>query len=322
MQEMLKNIQQIIDEIDRCIKNKDEEDLTLKNLASKLGYSEFYTSKKFKEISGMQFRDYLRNRKLAFALKEIRDTNRGILDIALDYGFSSHEAFTRSFKSAYGIAPSEYRQKPVPVVLRTVIKPFDCYLLGIGGSGMAATNSEIKTYFVTISKHKFLHIRNYESIGYWDFWQKQSKIPGQDCDTVCGLLDSIKGKLDGDSVGDKDSSCGQVMAFLNHPAGRICSWGIPLAECYGVRLPADYDGEVPSGMILTDIDEGEYIVFEHGPFDFETENSAVEAKIEKAMKDFDYKSAGYELDTAEGRIFYFYHDQKRFWKYVRPVKKI
>ena len=40
------------------------------------------------------------------------------------------------------------------------------------------------------------------------------------------------------------------------------------------------------------------------------------------MKDFDYKSAGYELDTAEGRIFYFYHDQKRFWKYVRPVKKI
>ena len=97
MQEMLKNIQQIIDEIDRCIKNKDEEDLTLKNLASKLGYSEFYTSKKFKEISGMQFRDYLRNRKLAFALKEIRDTNRGILDNALDYGFSSHEAFTRSF---------------------------------------------------------------------------------------------------------------------------------------------------------------------------------------------------------------------------------
>ena len=78
MQEMLKNIQQIIDEIARCIKNKDEEDLTLKNLASKLGYSEFYTSKKFKEISGMQFRDYLRNRKLAFALKEIRDTNRGI----------------------------------------------------------------------------------------------------------------------------------------------------------------------------------------------------------------------------------------------------
>lgn len=32
-----------------------------------LGYSEFYVSRKFKEISGMQLRDYLRDRKLAHA---------------------------------------------------------------------------------------------------------------------------------------------------------------------------------------------------------------------------------------------------------------
>lgn len=70
-----------------------------------------------------------------------------------------------------------------------------------------------------------------------------------------------------------------------------------------------------------DVAEGEYIVFEHGPFDFETENAAVEAKMEQAMKDFDYAAAGYALDTTQGRVFYFYHDCKRFWKYVRPVKK-
>ncbi|MBP1547372.1 MAG: AraC family transcriptional regulator, partial [Oscillospiraceae bacterium] len=198
----------------------------------------------------------------------------------------------------------------------------DCYLLGIGGTGMANTNSDVKTYFVTIPQHKFLHIRNYESIGYFDFWQKQSLIEGQDCETICGLLDSIKGKLDDNGGNEPDSGSGQLMAFLNHPEGRICSWGIPVAECYGVRLPADYDGVIPAQMILTDIPEGEYIVFEHGPFDFEKENNAVEEKIERAMKEFDYASSGYELDTAEGRIFYFYHDCTRFWKYVRPVKKI
>ena len=74
-------------------------------------------------------------------------------------------------------------------------------------------------------------------------------------------------------------------------------------------------------MTMSEIPEGEYIVFEHGPFDFETENAAVEAKIEKAMQDFDYASSGYELDMTVGRIFYFYHDTSRFWKYVRPVKK-
>lgn len=322
MYEWHKNIQNIIDEIDLCIKNHSDDSLTLTRLSEKLGYSEFYFSRKFREVSGMQFRDYLRNRRLAFALKELRDTERGILDIALDYGFSSHEAFTRAFKAAYGITPNEYRKAPVPVVLRTVIRPFDCYLLGIGGTGMAKSTESIKTYFVTIPAHKFLHIRNYESIGYFDFWQKQSLIPGQDCDTICGLLDSIKGKLDDLGGKEANAESGQLMAFINEPTGRICSWGIPLAEAYGVRLPADYDGEIPAQMQIMDVPEGEYIVFEHGPFDFETENQTVEAEIEKAMKEFDYQKSGYELDTSQGRVFYFYHDCKRFWKYVRPVKKV
>lgn len=322
MEEWLRNIQRIIGEIDLCIKDCNNEEITLKRISDSLGYSEFYVSRKFREISGMQFRDYLRYRKLAFALKDVRDTDKSLLDIALDYGFSSHEAFTRAFKEAYGITPSEYRQKPVPVVMRTIIKPFDCYLLGIGGTGMAKSTDDIKIYFVTIPAHKFLHIRNYESIGYWDFWQKQSLIPGQDCDTICVLLDSIKGKLDDLGGDEHDGGSGQIMAFVNEPTGRICSWGIPLAECYGVRLPMDYDGEVPSQMQLMDVPEDEYIVFEHRPFDFETENSTVEAEIEKAMKEFDYASSGYCLDTTPGRIFYFYHDCKRYWKYIRPVKKI
>lgn len=322
MYEWYMNIQKIIDAIDECIKSLSDEKITLSRLAQMLGYSEFYVSRKFKEISGLQLRDYLRYRKLAFALKEIRDTDSGILDIALKYGFSSHEAFTRAFKQAYGITPSEYRQNPVPVVLRTVIKPFDCYLLGIGGTGMAKSTEDVKIYFVTIPAHKFLHIRNYESIGYWDFWQKQSLIPGQDCETICGLLNSIKGKLDDMGSEEADSGSGQLMAFINEPTGRICSWGIPLAEAYGVRLPLDYDGEVPPQMQIMDVPEGEYIVFEHGAFDFEKENAVVEAKIEKAMKEFDYSNSGYRLDTTPGRVFYFYHDCKRFWKYVRPVIKI
>ena len=261
MNEWYRSIQDIVLEIDKRIKSREDESLTLAHLADFLGYSEYYVSRKFREISGMPLREYLRGRKLAFALKDVRDTEEGLLDIALNYGFSSHEAFSRAFKEAYGLTPSEYRQKPVPVALRTVIKPFDCYLLGIGGTGMASNNTEVKTYFVTIPAHKFLHIRNYESIGYWDFWQKQSLIPGQDCETICGLLESIRGKLD-DTGGDQaDSSSGQLMAFINEPTGRICSWGIPLAEAYGVRLPVDYAGEIPSQMQIMDVPEGEYIVF-------------------------------------------------------------
>ena len=83
----------------------------------------------------------------------------------------------------------------------------------------------------------------------------------------------------------------------------------------------DYAGAIPPQMLLIDIPEGEYIVFEHGPFDYTDQNCDVELKIEEAMKQFDYAQTEYELDLTEGRIFYFYHDPARFLKYIRPVKR-
>ena len=322
MYEWQQQIQLIVNEIDQGIKNHDDEALTLRGLSDRLGYPEFYTTRKFREISGMSFRDYLRNRKLAFALKEVRDSEKSLLEIALDYGFSSHEAFTRAFKGTYGVTPSAYRKAPRPVVLRTKINPFDRYFFGLGEIGMIRSQDGVKIYFITIPAHKFLHVKNYESNGYWDFWQKQNLIPGQDYDTVCGLLDSIKGKLDDDGGSEANSGSGQIMAYMNDPNGRLCDWGIPRTECWGVRLPADYQGEVPPQMYLADIPEGDYVVFEHGPFDYEQENRSVEEKIEQAMSSFDYAGAGFCLDTSPGRIMYFYYNPEQYFKYIRPIRKI
>jgi len=213
----------------------------------------------------------------------------------------------------------DYRKKPSPVVLRTKINPFDRYFFGLGEIGMMKSTEDIKIYFVTIPAHKFLHIKNYESNGYWDFWQKQSLIPEQDCETICGLLESIKGNLDDNGGSESNSGSGQIMAYINDPDGRLCDWGIPRIECYGVRLPADYNGEVPAQMILMDVPEAEYLVFEHGSFDYDQENRSVEEKIEKAMATFDFEGTGYKYDTSLGRMIYFYHDPERFFKYIRPV---
>lgn len=114
MREWHRQVQNIVEEIDACIKIKTDEALTLEHLSRTLGYSEFYLSRKFREISGMQFRDYLRYRRLAFALKEVRDTEKGLLDIALDYGFSSHQAFSQAFKAAYGVTPQRVPPSSCP----------------------------------------------------------------------------------------------------------------------------------------------------------------------------------------------------------------
>ena len=60
-------------------------------------------------------------RRLAKVIENLKDTDRRILDIAMDYGFSSHANFTRVFKEAYGITPDEYR-KDLPM-LNTFDRP-------------------------------------------------------------------------------------------------------------------------------------------------------------------------------------------------------
>ena len=47
--------------------------------------------------------------RAAFRLLEDR---LGILDVAVEAGYASHEAFTRAFRREYGVAPSEWRTSP------------------------------------------------------------------------------------------------------------------------------------------------------------------------------------------------------------------
>ena len=311
MYEWHRLIQIAVDEIDKRLKSHDDEALTLQSLSKKLGYSEFHTTRRFKEISGMLLGDYIRLRKLAFALIEVRDMKCKFLDIAVKHGFGSHEAFTRAFKAAYGITPKQYRKNPSPVILRTKINTFDRYFFGLGEIGMIKSTEDVKVYFITMPAHKFLHIKNYESDGYWDFWEKQGKKPGQDCNTICGLLDSIKGKLDGkDDIIGKFS--GQIMAYLYEGNGKK-------AEGYGIRLPANYKGPKPENMLLNDIPEKEYIVFEHGPFNYEQESETVSKKLDNAIKAFDFTKTEYKLDTSAGRIEYFYFVPESFEKRILPV---
>jgi AraC-like DNA-binding protein/predicted transcriptional regulator YdeE len=322
MYEWHKLIQIVVNEIDERIKSndycndnccQDSLSLTLRALSKKLGYSEFHTTRRFKEISGMRLGDYVRLRKLAFALIDVRDTEMKFLDIALKYGFGSHEAFTRAFKKAYGINPKLYRKNPQAVLLRTNISSFDRYLLGLGEIGMIKSSEEVKVYFITMAAHKFLHVKNYESNGYWDFWEKQDKVPGQDCDTICGLLDSITGKLDGkDHVIGEYS--GQIMA-------RIYEADNQKAEAYGIRLPVNYRGTIPDNMLIIDIPETNYIVFEHGPFNYEEESESVAKKLGDAIRSFNLSKTEYKVDDSPGRISYFYFVPESFHKRIIPVTK-
>lgn len=108
----VKTLENMVEWVEENIKGNP----TLGEMSDHVRYSPFYCSIKFHEYVGITFKQYIAELRLNHAEKEIRNTNRKFLDIALDYGFSSQEAFTRAFTNAYGCTPYKYR-KHVTVVL-------------------------------------------------------------------------------------------------------------------------------------------------------------------------------------------------------------
>lgn len=113
-----------------------DEEISLPEVAEKAGYSVFHFGRIFQGVTGETVMDYVRKRRLTEAAKALVQTNRRILDIALDWQYDSHEAFTRAFKRAYGMTPGIFRRRRVFVPLRAPLSIADIQPLGTKGAAM------------------------------------------------------------------------------------------------------------------------------------------------------------------------------------------
>lgn len=109
----IKTVELMVNWIEENIKNEP----SLEDMANYVGYSMFYCSSKFHECIGITFKEYIARRKLSLAAMETKNTNRRIIDIAVDCGFSSHEALTRAFVKKYGITPYQFRKSSFEIKL-------------------------------------------------------------------------------------------------------------------------------------------------------------------------------------------------------------
>jgi len=64
----------------------------------------------FWAVTGMTYREYVVRRRLERARQMLADTERLVIDVALDAGYSSHEAFSRAFRDEFGIPPAQFRK--------------------------------------------------------------------------------------------------------------------------------------------------------------------------------------------------------------------
>ena len=102
--------QSITEKILFYIENHLNQDLTLEKIAGEFSYSKFYMARTFKENTGTTIHKYIQSRRLEEAAGKLIQTDRPIVEIALEAGYGSQQAFMRSFHDRYGQTPQEYRR--------------------------------------------------------------------------------------------------------------------------------------------------------------------------------------------------------------------
>ena len=83
--------------------------LGLEELAGLACFSPYHFHRIFKGMVGESVKEHIRRLRLERAASQLKLGTAPVTRIALDAGYESHEAFTRSFRAAFGASPSQFR---------------------------------------------------------------------------------------------------------------------------------------------------------------------------------------------------------------------
>src|ERR671933_2326991 len=94
------------------------EPLDVRAVAAVAHLSEFHFSRSFRACFGETPHRYLQRRRVERSMFLLRETDRSVIDICFDVGFTSRGTFTRMFREIVGETPTAYRRRadrtPVP----------------------------------------------------------------------------------------------------------------------------------------------------------------------------------------------------------------
>lgn len=141
---MLKELNQVINYIEEHL----TDDLSLEKISQYAGVPDYHFRNIFFYLSGLTLSEYIKNRKLSEANKDLLNGEK-VTDVAFKYGYQSIDGFTRAFKKWSGFLPSD-------VVKKGINKSFPKLSFVITVKGGTAMEFRIENkpafYFVGVSK--------------------------------------------------------------------------------------------------------------------------------------------------------------------------
>lgn len=152
-------------------------DIDYKHLAKIACCSTYHFQRMFSYLADVTLSDYIRRRKMSLAAVDLQDRNKKIIDISLDYGYSSPTAFNRAFQAFHGVAPSFARETGISFKSYPPIS----FKITIKGASVMDYRIEKKEAFriVGVSMPLFTEMeKNFEIVPkMWDKCFKDGTIP-------------------------------------------------------------------------------------------------------------------------------------------------
>ena len=273
MKEQVLAVQRMQDYIER----NGAEEISLSDLARASLFSPWYSYRLFRSYLGLTPAEYIRKCRLTEAAKRLRGGAVKVIDVALDAGFANVDTFTRAFNREFGLNPSDYMKRPVPV---TFFIPYGAKYRELRKENIDVTNIQ-PVFIQVVRKPERLCIikRGTHAEDYFPYCEEVS------CD-VWGILMSMR------------SLCGEPVSMWLPPRYKK-----PGTSTYvqGVEVEPDYIGVIPEGFDTIHLPEAEYLMFQGQPFREEDYCEAIRA-VRYAMDMYDPANIGYRWDDENPRI--------------------
>jgi transcriptional regulator GlxA family with amidase domain len=100
----------LLERINRLLTWHLEDRLTIAALAGRLAISESHLRKRFRQLNGLSLGSYLLHYRLNRAIKLLVHSDLSLTQIAVECGYESLAAFSRSFRTKVGQTPSSFRK--------------------------------------------------------------------------------------------------------------------------------------------------------------------------------------------------------------------
>ncbi|NER35407.1 MAG: AraC family transcriptional regulator [Oscillatoria sp. SIO1A7] len=96
-----------------CVDSRLAEDIKLADLAGLLGMSQFHFGRMFKQSMGISPHQYVIQQRIERAKRLLKNSDRAIIDIALECGFTSHSHLSKQFRKVMGMTPRNFRAQKI-----------------------------------------------------------------------------------------------------------------------------------------------------------------------------------------------------------------